>query len=171
MPPIAAVRRLTQDEWRDYRRLRLRALAESPTAFATTLSEALVRTDADWSRQVASGAESPSEVALVAELDSRLVGLVWSRIDSLDPQRVHLYQMWVEPDFRGVGVGRKLLGAAIQWAVSVNARVIALSVTCGDSPATRLYTSAGFEPVGHHEPLRPTSDLLVQPMQLELRAT
>jgi ribosomal protein S18 acetylase RimI-like enzyme len=134
------------------------------------LAEAQARGDADWSRRVAAGAESPSEIALVAEKDSRLVGLAWSRIESSDPHHAHLYQMWVDPEFRGLGAGRKLLGAAIHWAASVNARRIVLSVTCGDTPATRLYASAGFEPAGHPEPLRPGSDLLVQPMQLDLRA-
>src|SRR5207302_34276 len=37
-----------------------------------------------------------------------------------------------------------------------------LGVTCGDSPARRLYTSAGFKPVGRVEPLRPMSELMVQ---------
>ena len=155
---------------REYRGLRLRALADSPGAFATTFAEAQAREDADWSRQVASGAESPSEIALVAEVDSELVGLAWSRIDTSDSGRAYLYQMWVGPDFRRLGVGRKLLGAVTDWVASVNAHFIVLSVACGDTPATRLYASAGFEPFGVPEPLRPGSKLLVQPMQLDLRA-
>ncbi len=166
---LTLVRRLARHEWREYRELRLRALADSPSAFATTLADARARGDEDWSRQVALGAESPSEIALVAEMHSQLVGLVWSRIDDSDPHRAHLYQMWVDPDFRGLGAGRELLASAIRWVASVNARVIVLSVTCGDTPATRLYGNAGFEPVGHPEPLRPGSDILAQPMQLELR--
>jgi len=169
VPPTSSVRRLTRHEWRNYKELRLRALADSPAAFATTLAEAQTRGDVDWSRQVTSGAESPSEIALVAEADSQLVGLAWSRIDSSAAHRAYLYQMWVDPNFRGLGTGRNLLAAVIRWATSVSARLIILSVTCGNTPATRLYSSAGFEPVGHPEPLRPGSDLLVQPMQLDLR--
>src|SRR5262245_53616581 len=101
--PVPSVRRLTRHEWREYRELRLRALADSPAAFATTLADAQARGDEDWSRQVASGAESPSEIALVAETDAQLVGLAWSRIDDSDPHRAHLYQMWVDPGFRGLG--------------------------------------------------------------------
>jgi ribosomal protein S18 acetylase RimI-like enzyme len=103
-------------------------------------------------------------------MDAQPVGLAWSRIDDLDPYRVHLYQMWVDPDFRGLGAGRELLGAAIRWAVSVHARVIVLSVTRGNSAAMHLYKSAGFETIGDPEPLRPGSNLLVQPMQLDLRS-
>jgi ribosomal protein S18 acetylase RimI-like enzyme len=106
----------------------------------------------------------------VAEVGSQLVGLAWSRIDDSDPRRVHLYQMWVDPGFRGLGTGRKLLAAALSWAHRVGARLMVLSVTCGNSPATRLYVGAGFVAIGHPEPLRPSSNLLVQPMQLDLRA-
>src|SRR5262249_25805235 len=50
VPTTPSVRRLTRNEWREYRALRLRALADSPTAFATTLAEARAREDADWLR-------------------------------------------------------------------------------------------------------------------------
>lgn len=134
------------------------------------MAEAQAREDADWSHQVALGAESPSEIALVAEMDSRLVGLTWSRVDTSDSRRAHLYQMWVDPQFRCRGVGRQLLGAAIRWAASMSAGVMVLSATCGDTAAKHLYGSVGFEPFGAPEPLRPGSNLLVQPMQLTLRA-
>jgi GNAT superfamily N-acetyltransferase len=99
------------------------------------------------------------------------VGLAWARIDPAEPDRAYLYQMWVAPPFRRLGVGRMLLAAATAWARASNARSLALSVTCGSVPAERLYTAAGFTPAGAPEPIRPGSPLLVQPMQLELRAT
>ena len=167
---VPSIRRLTRDEWREYRELRLRALADSPDAFTTTLAQAQARDDADWSSQVARGAHSPSEIALVADSDSRLVGLAWSGIDTSDPHRAWLTQMWVDPNLRGLGTGRQLLGAVVRWAVGVDARLIVLSVTCGDTSARRLYTRSGFEPMGQPEPLRPGSHLLVQPMQLSLRS-
>jgi len=136
--PTPSVRRLTRDEWREYRDLRTRALADPPSAFTTTLAQAQARADADWSRQVARGADSGAEIALVAEIRSHLVGLAWSGIDTSNPDRVWLTQMWVEPSFRARGTGRRLLVAAIRWAASVNARFMVLSVTCGDTPATRL---------------------------------
>ena len=170
MPAPPSIRRLSRHEWRAYRELRLSALADSPDAFATTLAQARTREDADWSRQAAAGAESPSEAALVAELDSRLVGLVWVRLDDSDPDRAHVYQMWVAPEFRGRGAGRELLATAIRFADRAGARRVALSVTRGHVEALGLYRSAGFAPVGDPEPLRPGSDELVQPMQLALPA-
>jgi len=164
-----SIRRLTSDEWREYRALRLRALADSPSAFSTTLAEAQARDDSAWSRQVARGAESSAEIALVAESEARWVGLAWCGIDAEDRHRAWLAQMWVDPSFRSVGTGRQLLDAAIRWAAQLDARVMVLSVTCDNTAATRLYASAGFRPVGAPEPLRPGSNLLAQPMRLDLR--
>ena len=60
------VRCFATHEWRDYRCLRLEALADSPDAFRTTSAEALERTDADWAGQLAGGVESPVDLPLVA---------------------------------------------------------------------------------------------------------
>jgi GNAT superfamily N-acetyltransferase len=78
--------------------------------------------------------------------------------------------MWVDPVFRRAGVGGALLDTAIHWAAGVGARVMRLSATCGATSAARLYARAGFKPVGPPEPIRPGSAILVQPLQLELRA-
>jgi GNAT superfamily N-acetyltransferase len=76
--------------------------------------------------------------------------------------------MWVAPDSRGRGVAAALLGAAIDWARSHNARVLQLGVTSGDTPAVRLYKRHGFRESGAPEPLRPGSALLSQTMRLDL---
>jgi GNAT superfamily N-acetyltransferase len=146
----------------------LRALADSPDAFGSTLAREQVFPDTDWSARLASRTES-LDLPLVAELGAEPVGLAWARIDSAEPERARLYQMWVAPNVRRLGVGGMLVQAAIAWARAADARSVALSVTCGAAPAERLYAAAGFEPIGAPEPIRPGSSLLVQPMLLELR--
>jgi ribosomal protein S18 acetylase RimI-like enzyme len=76
--------------------------------------------------------------------------------------------MWVAPEFRGKGLGRKLLRAAVEWARARKASCVDLRVTCTNTPAMHLYASEGFEPSGQSEPLRPGSSLLAQPMRLLL---
>ena len=167
---VPSIRTLGPHEWRAYRALRLRALAESPDVFATTLAEAQERNDADWQRQVASGAEPRSQAALVAEIEAQRVGLAWCQLDDSNPNRVHLFQMWVHPSFRRLGIARELLNAAIRWAATLEAREIVLSVPSLQSAAVRLYTSTGFLPVGDPQPIKPGSELLAQTMQLDLRS-
>ena len=91
-------------------------------------------------------------------------------IDSAEPETAHLYQMWVDPSGRGLGAGRMLLEAVVTWAISSNARYLVLGITCGNTPANRLYSSAGFNPVGAPEPLREGSVLMSQRMMLELES-
>src|SRR4029450_9812915 len=129
-----------------YRDLRLRALADSPDAFGSTLALEQGQPDADWSARLRSGAESSTSLPLVAEIRAEAVGLAWARVDSTQPDVVYLYQMWVDPTARRSGVGRMLLDAAIAWATGANARFLRLSVTWGDTPAARLYAASGFGP-------------------------
>lgn len=164
-----SVRSLTAAEWELYRAVRLRALADAPDAFGSTLEEEAVLPAAHWEARLvaAAGADDLARsLPLVARLAGESVGLAWGRIEESAPEAAHLYQMWVAPEARGAGVGRRLLQAVVDWAIASNARSLSLCVTRGDTPATRLYRAAGFEPVGAEEPLRPGSELLAQSMTL-----
>jgi predicted N-acetyltransferase YhbS len=165
--PDRIVRRLAAHEWREYRDVRLRALADAPDAFSSTLLRERGFSDDTWSARLASAADA--DLPLVAEADGELVGLTWGRIDASEPDVAHLFQMWVAPSHRGLGAGRQLLDIVIRWTQASNARYLDLGVTCGDTPAMRLYTRAGFKPAGDPEPLRPGSTMLAQPMRLDLR--
>ena len=166
---MPSIRTLAADEWRAYRDVRLRALADSPDAFGRTLAEEAVRPDAEWARRLASSADVRANLPVVAEARGELVGLAWGRIDPSNPDIATLTQMWVAPTHRGRGVGQSLLKAVIAWATAQNAASLDLGVTCGDNPARRLYERAGFNPLGEPQSLRPGSTLLAQPMRLALR--
>ena len=168
MADVPSIRTLATGDWRLYRDLRLRALADSPDAFGSTLAAEAGRPDAEWARRLASSADPRVSLPLVAELDGELIGLAWGRIDASAPDVAALYQMWVAPTHRGRGVGQKLLEAVFAWGSAQNAASLELGVTRGDSPARRLYERAGFKPLGEPQPLRPGSTLLAQPMRLAL---
>jgi ribosomal protein S18 acetylase RimI-like enzyme len=150
--------------------LRLRALRDSPDAFGSTFAREADRSDGDWTSRLVLGAASPRDLPLIAEWDREPVGLAWARIDELEPDAAHLYQMWVAPQQRGSGIGTALLAAAIEWARSAHARFVVLGVTCGNTSAVRLYSRAGFAPIGEPQPLRAGSRLLSQSMRLALQA-
>ena len=163
------IRRLTPPEWSSYRDLRLRALAESPDAFGSTLELEGARADAEWERRLMAGANSPSDLPLVAWLGDEMIGLAWGWLRATEPEVASLSQVWVAPEHRGRGVARMLLDAVVAWAREAGARYLVLDVTCGDTAARRLYVRAGFDPWGDPEPLRPGSRLLKQRMRLALR--
>jgi ribosomal protein S18 acetylase RimI-like enzyme len=163
-----AVREFSAAEWPMYRELRLGALRESPDAFGSTFAYESVRAEDDWASRLAQGVQSPRDFPVVAEVDGAAAGLAWGRIDERRPGVAHVYQVWVVPEYRGLGVGRALLEAVVAWAQSSGVHTVTLSVTCGDSPALRLYHRAGFVALGDPQPLRPGSDLRSQGMQLIL---
>ena len=164
-----SVRRFHAQEWHAYRDIRLRALRDSPDAFGSTFDLERQRSDDDWTTRLASGATSPWNLALAAEYENELVGLAWGRIDPADPETADVFQMWVAPHRRGLGLGSMLLDALIKWARESGVRRVRLGVTCGDSSAQRLYARAGFLPIGDPEPLRPGTTVFAQPMCLQLR--
>lgn len=155
-------------EWPIYRDLRLRALAESPDAFGSTLAAERQRSDAEWMSRLAAAMDVRFHLPLVARLGSEPIGLAWGRIQDTDPDLAHVYQLWVVPEFRRLGTGRLLLDAVIDWARRAGVRRLELDVTCGDGPAARLYAQAGFKVAGDPEPLRSGSALMKQPMRLLL---
>jgi ribosomal protein S18 acetylase RimI-like enzyme len=167
MSQSPSVSQFQPSEWKTYKGLRLRALADSPDAFGSTLANEIKRSDAQWAESLMAASQSDFDLPLVALVGNEPAGLAWAKVDGADSSAIHLFQMWVAPEHRGQGLGRLLLSTSIQWAKTRGAKSISLGVTCGDTSAIRLYVSAGFEPVGMPRPLRPGSSVQAQSMRLE----
>ena len=161
------IRTFRPDEWQVYRTLRLRALRDSPDAFGATLEQERHYPPSRWQSRLAE-ADSRRALPLCAALAGNPVGLAWGRIDPASPSIAHLYQMWASPEARGLGIGRRLLDAVIDWARRQGASTVELGVTVGNGPAAGLYAAAGFRVVGDPEPLRAGSELMTLTMRLSL---
>lgn len=164
---MAVIRPLAAGEWRTWRDVRLRALAEAPDAFGATLADESLRTDAMWQQRLAAAAVSGRDCPLIAELDGAAVGLAWAKA-SADGTLVSLYQVWVAPECRGRGIAAALLQQAIAWSAAHGARLVELGVTSGDTPAVRLYHRLGFADTGVQEALRDGSPLVQRIMRRDL---
>ena len=165
-PPT--VRRFAANEWRAYRALRLHALRDAPDAFGSTLAREEAFPDDEWVQRLERGAGSPMDFPLIAEDDSQPIGLAWARIDPHDGQVAELYQVWVDPVYRGRGVGRLVIDSALEWARSSGVRQMVLSVALGPSSALEFYRRLGFVEVGTPEPLRSGSTSRKQTMRRTL---
>ena len=80
MTDAPTIRAFSANEWRVYRDLRLRALADSPDAFGSTLAAETGRLDAEWARRLASSVDSPLNLPLVAEVRGEPIGLAWAEL-------------------------------------------------------------------------------------------
>jgi GNAT superfamily N-acetyltransferase len=140
------IRRLDDGEWVRYREIRLRALADAPAAFSTSLAEAAGWPETEWRARVA------GRTTFVADDEGSLVGLV-SGIGTDHPDAAELISMWVQPDWRARDVGGRLVEALAGWAAGEAVSRLRLWVADGNGPAERLYRRHGFRRTGERQPL------------------
>jgi ribosomal-protein-alanine N-acetyltransferase len=86
------------------------------------------------------GSGRPGVLNLVAESEGRVAGYVmaWGR------ERLHLVNIAVAPEFRGKGLGRKLMAAAEEFGRSTGAGLLWLEVRESNRSARSFYQSLGF---------------------------
>jgi ribosomal protein S18 acetylase RimI-like enzyme len=139
-------------------------LADAPDAFCQTLASAQALMHEVWQARLIAAAQADLDYPLIAELDGAPVGMVWAKVDRDDLSTVDLFQVWVAPEARGRGVAAELIRTGVGWATAREARQVRLSVTCGDTPARRLYEREGFEALGEPAPRGAGSALMEQNM-------
>lgn len=150
----AVISRMEPDAWERVRTIRLRALADTPDAFGMTLAEELESPPEQWRLRLA----SRDAATFVATADGRDVGLVVGAGYDGEPGAAGLFAMWVDPAFRGRGVGRALVDAVIDWARQGGFDRVLLDVADGNAAAIGLYERAGFTPTGRVGTLPPPRD-------------
>ncbi|MEV0368118.1 GNAT family N-acetyltransferase [Nocardia fusca] len=133
------VRQLQVAEWSVFRQIRLRALADAPHAFGSTLAEARQRGERDWRALLLRRAQF---LAAAADTAVGTVGVTG------DGGELHLISMWVAPEARGTGVADLLLHAVLDHATVRGGDRIRLEVVEGNIAAERLYFRHGFRRTG-----------------------
>ena len=151
------VQQLSPRDWREFRRIRLAALADAPREFSSTLAEADRLSEEDWRERLAGQAQ------FVVRADGQLVGTAGCFVEP--DGTAQLVSMWVNPDWRGRGAGGVLVSAVLGWARRAGYPDVRLWVTIDNGAAQRLYARHGFSPTGIIQSLRPdTPDPLEQEM-------
>ncbi len=83
---------------------------------------------------------------LLHERDGRLAGFCWTKVHSdEDPPVGEIYVIAVDPDFKGLGLGRALVLAGLNWLGARGLRIGMLYVDATNEPAVGLYKAIGFE--------------------------
>jgi RimJ/RimL family protein N-acetyltransferase len=138
-------RRLTSDDWRTLRDVRLAALADAPHAYGSTLAIEREFDEAMWRRRL----DTALWVTAVRNAENAgLVGVFRQPDDT--PM---LIAMWVNPAHRGHGVGDALITEMFRWVKEKRWSRIVLRVADGNEAARKLFLRHGFTPTGQREPL------------------
>ena len=140
---ISEPHRVTKDEWEKLKDLRLRALADSPRAFGSTLEGTKDKPEETWLKQI----ENTYTYAIEAE--GQFVALAVFRKD--DDGVWTINGVWTDPKFRRRGLSKKLFSEILKQAEELSVKTIELSVNATQSDAIELYKQSGFEIVETRE--------------------
>ena len=96
---------------------------------------------------------NPNSVVLVAELNNKLVGSGFARIEPSKPYLIHqqhayLGFIYVDPCARGKNISSVLIESLMQWSKAQGVSEISLKVYAENAPAIRVYEKIGF--AKHH---------------------
>jgi GNAT superfamily N-acetyltransferase len=141
------------------RGLRLRALADAPLAFGSTLASEETFADGVWQERAARGATGEDLVTYVAEEGQRWIGVATGISRDPEGPRLELVGMFVEPAARGRGVGAALVESVCAWARVRGTARLYLWVTSTNQAALALYRRCGFRATGRSQPLDHTPSL------------
>ncbi|WAC75623.1 GNAT family protein [Roseateles sp. SL47] len=146
------LRLLTEHDLPAYKRLRDAMLAAHEAAFTSDAATELQRDAASYRHRLHPQAGGRALFTLGAWVDGELVGALTCEHESrLKVQHVtHLVGMMVADAHQGRGVGRELLGRALDMLRREPLlETVTLSVSAGNTPAMALYRRFGFTRYGH----------------------
>ena len=137
--------------------VRLAALAANPGAFLETYDEVAADSDDLWAARAAASTGEGDQLILLALDGERPVGMagIARDIGQRRRHRATLWGVWLDPECRGRGVGRRLVQGALDWATSAGVRAVYLEVVENEDPSWSLYGRLGFvrrevDPFGAH---------------------
>jgi ribosomal protein S18 acetylase RimI-like enzyme len=135
---------LPVERWAEYRALRLHALQESPQAVGSSYAESVTHPDEFWINRLANAAAGRN-LLLFAEDAGRLVGLIGTYDDPVEPDVANIITVFVAPDYRGRGLGSRLVDAILaEVRKRPGFRVARLTVNVSQTAAIAAYQRAGF---------------------------
>lgn len=148
------VQALAEDDWEQYRQVRLAALRESPEAFVAQHDDEAGYDEDFWRQRMRRSQR------LLARADGQAVGIV-SIGDVDDPDGNHiaeLFGLWVEPQARGTGVATALVRAGASNARAGGNTHLTYWVGTDNGRAVAFASGFGFRPTDKRRSMRVVSE-------------
>jgi ribosomal protein S18 acetylase RimI-like enzyme len=143
------IRLLTPDDADEWWRLRQESLQEDPEAFSSSAEDHHSLKAEDVRQRLSS---NQAEFFIVGAFDDhRLAGMsgFHRQHGAKSQHKAGVWGVYVTPEWRGHGVGRRLMEMLLERAAGIKGvEQVLISVTTTQTAARTLYCSLGFEPFG-----------------------
>lgn len=139
------IRLLSPDDAVAFKAFRIAAVANDPVAFYPTVEELSSMSLEKFAARLDA---NTGEHVFAAFIDDEMVGVLGCRHETLHQvqHKAHIWGVATKPEYRGRGMARSLMQAAITHARNGGViRKITLSVYDQNVPAKALYTGMGFK--------------------------
>ena len=152
---MIVIRAMTMDDTPVFCETRLRALADTPLAFGSNYASEAANSSEQWQKRAQKWTTPDQARCFLAFDEDRggaCCGIVACFKDEQRAGSVAIVSMWVAPEARRKGLGRRLIGSVEQWARDQGAEQLRLHATETNLPAIELYLRCGFDFTGETEP-------------------
>lgn len=157
------IRWLKPDDWGIYKKLRLEALLESPSAFGSSYEEQANYPDELWKER------APSTLfAFVDGIPAGLIGL-YRQPRIKQKHIVNVVSFYVKRQYRNMGLGKALLDEIMTHIRELpGVTKVSIGVNTTQIAAQRIYQNYGFEVVGKCKREFRDGDTYYDMVQMEL---
>jgi ribosomal protein S18 acetylase RimI-like enzyme len=141
------IRLLKPEDVEIYRNIRLKALKDHPEAFSASYEEEIEYPIERFKNRLIEG----NTFTFGAFVHDDLVGVVTLGLEQRNKliHRANIVGMYVDPQKRRSGIGRRLILEAMRKAKEIDfIEQIYLTVTASNQPAKKLYQTLGFQTYG-----------------------
>jgi ribosomal protein S18 acetylase RimI-like enzyme len=144
---VASIRALGPADVSQLHSLRLEALMRHPEAFGGDFAREAQMTPDAFAREFLPPAPGAMFGGFAA---GQLVGMAGLSVPRSANQRHkgRIFAVYVQPLYRSQRTASRLVDALLAHARASRLLTLTISVTAGNAPAERLYTTRGFRPIG-----------------------
>jgi GNAT superfamily N-acetyltransferase len=162
------LRRLSPPEIEIHREIRLRALSEASDFLGETFADSAVQLTYYWEDFTRSVTEPDGDVMFLATEGEHIIGSTYGLLNGWQNEIGRVRGMWVDPMWRGQGIGRALLQEVFAWARERELSYLELWAPVHSEAAIALYLKAGFRKTGNFAPLPTNASLQIVEMKVRL---
>ena len=141
------IKKIKPEDWKKFRDVRLEALQADSMAFGESYRERLEVSEEETQARIT----KESNVILIAEENEKPIGMIGANFETKEKisHIAYIWGMYVNKDYRGQSIGRKLFGAILE-EIQKNKKItkINLNVNTQQITAVKLYESFGFKIAG-----------------------